>query len=151
MQEECVFLKLELHCQVQGDVFLECVHLYEDLASEEMIFKVMFHTGFIHSNILALNSDDIDIPWDAKYKLSKDFKVEVSYKSVFNMDVFWRRESVWCFRIWQKKMVILFHWDNAFKKCYLLTIDTIQVTPEWHITSNIGIYAIKCCLMILKF
>lgn len=70
-------MKLELRCQVQGDVFLECIHLGDDQVTEEMIFKVMFHTGFVQSNVLALNSDDIDVPWNTK--IPKEFKAEVTY------------------------------------------------------------------------
>ncbi|KAK9741897.1 hypothetical protein RND81_03G136200 [Saponaria officinalis] len=81
-KEECVVVKLQLLCQVQGDVFLECTHLYDDLVTEELIFKVMFHTGFIQSNILALSSGDIDVPWNPKYQLPKDFKAEVLFRDI---------------------------------------------------------------------
>ncbi|CAO2816099.1 unnamed protein product [Amaranthus hypochondriacus] len=79
-KEECVFVKLELRCQVQGDVFLECIHLGDDQVTEEMIFKVMFHTGFVQSNVLALNSDDIDVPWNTK--IPKEFKAEVLFRDM---------------------------------------------------------------------
>ncbi|KAL2902982.1 Formin-like protein 20, partial [Bienertia sinuspersici] len=79
-KEECVFVKLELRCEMQGDVFLECIHLQDDLVTEEIIFKVMFHTGFVQSNLLSLESTDIDVPWNTK--LPKEFKAEVFFRDM---------------------------------------------------------------------
>lgn len=70
-------MKVDIHCHVQGDVVLECIHLDEDMVREEMMFRLMFNTAFIRSNVLLLNREDIDILWDAKDQFPKDFKVEV--------------------------------------------------------------------------
>ncbi|KAI4340127.1 hypothetical protein MLD38_024995 [Melastoma candidum] len=35
LQEECMLLKVDIQCRVQGDVVLECIHLDEDLVREE--------------------------------------------------------------------------------------------------------------------
>lgn len=83
-----MLVKIDIHCRVQGDVVLECIHLNEDFIREEMMLRVMFHTAFVRSNILMLSRDDIDILWDAKDQFPKDFKAEVSYcyssaKSIF--------------------------------------------------------------------
>ncbi|PHT79625.1 Formin-like protein 20, partial [Capsicum annuum] len=76
-QEECALVKIDIHCRVQGDVVLECMHLEDDLVREVMIFRVMFHTAFIRSNVLMLTRDEIDVPWDAKDQFSREFKAEV--------------------------------------------------------------------------
>ena len=72
-----MLVKMDICCCVQGDVVVECIHLYEDQVHEEMMFRVMFHTAFVRSNILMLSSEEIDILWDAKEQFSKDFKSEV--------------------------------------------------------------------------
>lgn len=74
-----MLVKIDIHCRVQGDVVLECVHLDEDLVHEEMMFRLMFHTAFVRSSILILNRDEIDVLWDAKDQFPKDFRAEVSY------------------------------------------------------------------------
>ncbi|RDX99267.1 Formin-like protein 20, partial [Mucuna pruriens] len=79
LQAECLLVKIDIHCRVQGDVVLECVHLNEDFVHEEMMFKVMFHTAFVQSNILMLSRDEIDILWDAKDQFPKDFRSEVLF------------------------------------------------------------------------
>ncbi|KAF9601370.1 hypothetical protein IFM89_019102 [Coptis chinensis] len=73
LQEESTLLKIDIRCRVQGDVVLECIHLDEDLICEEMMFRVMFNTFFIRSNI----REEIYALWDAKDQLPKDFKAEV--------------------------------------------------------------------------
>ncbi|CBI15184.3 unnamed protein product, partial [Vitis vinifera] len=78
-QAECTVVKIGIHCRVQGDVVLECIHLDEDLVREEMMFRVMFHTAFVRSNILILNRDEIDVLWDVKDQFPKDFKAEVLF------------------------------------------------------------------------
>lgn len=77
MQADCELVKIDIHCHIQGDVLLECISLDEDLEREEMMFRVMFNTAFIRSNILMLNRDEIDILWDAKDRFPKDFRAEV--------------------------------------------------------------------------
>lgn len=57
---------------------LECIHIDKDLGREQMMFRVMFNTSFIRSNILMLGKDDIDTLWDAKDRFTKDFRAEVS-------------------------------------------------------------------------
>lgn len=77
MQADCELVKIDIHCHIRGDVVLECISLDEDLQREIMMFRVMFNTAFIRSNILMLNRDELDILWDAKDRFPKDFRVEV--------------------------------------------------------------------------
>lgn len=77
MQEECELVKIDIHCRVQGDVVLEVIHLEDDLVTEEMIFRIMFHTAFIRSNVLMLSRDEVDLLWDAKDQISLEFGAEV--------------------------------------------------------------------------
>lgn len=51
--------------------------LADDLEREEMMFRIMFNTAFIRSNILILNPDEVDTLWNAKEKFSGDFRAEV--------------------------------------------------------------------------
>ncbi|KAK4343277.1 hypothetical protein RND71_036371 [Anisodus tanguticus] len=41
-----------------------------------MMFRAMFNTSFIKSNILILNHDEVDTLWDAKDQFPKDFRAE---------------------------------------------------------------------------
>ena len=68
-------MKIDIQC----DVVLECIHLDADSDRETMMFRVMFNTAFIRSNILMLGSDDLDILWDAKERFPKDFRAEVTF------------------------------------------------------------------------
>lgn len=43
------------------------------------MFRVMFNTAFVQSNILALTRDEIDLVWSAKDHFPKDFKIEVGF------------------------------------------------------------------------
>ncbi|WVZ18654.1 hypothetical protein V8G54_005976 [Vigna mungo] len=79
LQAECMLVKIDIRCHVQGDVVLECIHLSDDFVREEVMFRVMFHTAFVRSNILLLSRDEIDIQWDAKDQFLKDFKFEVLF------------------------------------------------------------------------
>lgn len=72
-------MKIDIHCRIQGDVVLECIHLDDDLVREEMVFRIMFHTSFIRANKLVLNRDEVDVLWDAKDQFPKDFKAEVGF------------------------------------------------------------------------
>lgn len=56
---------------------LEGIILHDDMEREEMMFRVMFNTAFIRSDILILNRDEIDVLWDAKDLFPKDFRAEV--------------------------------------------------------------------------
>ncbi|XP_039069421.1 formin-like protein 20 isoform X2 [Hibiscus syriacus] len=79
LKEECALVKMDIHCRIQGDIVLECIHLDEDLVREEMIFRVMFHTAFVRASILMLYRDEIDVLWDAKDQFPKDFRAEVLF------------------------------------------------------------------------
>ncbi|XVF09016.1 hypothetical protein REPUB_Repub07fG0054100 [Reevesia pubescens] len=79
LKEECALVKIDIHCRIQGDVVLECIHLNEDLVHEEIIFRVMFHTAFVRGNILIFSRDEIDGLWDAKDQFPKDFTAEVLF------------------------------------------------------------------------
>lgn len=78
MQADCDVIKIDIQCLVQGDVVLECVHLDLDPEREVMMFRVMFNTAFIRSNILMLNSENLDILWDSKERYPKGFRAEVN-------------------------------------------------------------------------
>ncbi|KAM7477150.1 hypothetical protein LguiB_024393 [Lonicera macranthoides] len=79
---ECQIVKIDINCQIQGDVVLECISLSDDMEREEMMFRVMFNTAFIRSNILMLNRDEIDILWDAKDQFPKEFRAEVLFSEM---------------------------------------------------------------------
>lgn len=76
-QAECELVKIDINCHIQGDVVLECICLHDDLEREQMMFRTMFNTAFIRSNILILNRDELDTLWDAKDQFPKDFRAEV--------------------------------------------------------------------------
>ncbi|KAI9088411.1 hypothetical protein K1719_029860 [Acacia pycnantha] len=78
-QAECMLVKIDIQCRVQGDVVLECIHTDDDFSHEEMMFRVMFHTAFVRSSILVLNRDEVDILWDSKDQFPRDFKAEVLF------------------------------------------------------------------------
>lgn len=77
LQRDCELVKIDIHCHIHGDVVVECINVDKDLEREQMIFRVMFNTAFIRSNILMLNRDEIDILWDTKDKFPIEFRVEV--------------------------------------------------------------------------
>ncbi|XP_057960093.1 formin-like protein 18 [Malania oleifera] len=81
-QADCELIKIDIHCHIQGDVVLECISLDDDLEREEMMFRVMFNTAFIRSNILMLNRDEIDILWNVKDQFPKDFRAEVLFSEM---------------------------------------------------------------------
>uniref|UniRef100_A0ACD5US04 Uncharacterized protein n=1 Tax=Avena sativa TaxID=4498 RepID=A0ACD5US04_AVESA len=78
-QEDCDVIKIDIQCPVQGDVVLECVHLDLDPEKEVMMFRIMFNTAFIRSNVLMLNSDDVDILWGSKDRYPRSFRAEVLF------------------------------------------------------------------------
>ncbi|KAH7577438.1 hypothetical protein JRO89_XS01G0250700 [Xanthoceras sorbifolium] len=84
-QVDCDVIKIDIQCLVQGDVVLECVHLDLDPEREVMMFRVMFNTAFIRSNILMLNSENLDILWDSKERYPKGFRAEVLFGEVENI------------------------------------------------------------------
>lgn len=71
-------IKIDIQCLVQGDVVLECVDLDMYSDREVMMFRIMFNTAFIRSNILMLNSGDLDILWDSKKRYPRGFRAEVN-------------------------------------------------------------------------
>ncbi|KAM0060472.1 putative protein kinase RLK-Pelle-CrRLK1L-1 family [Helianthus debilis subsp. tardiflorus] len=75
--EQCELVKIDVHHSVQGDVVLECIHLDHD--REETIFRVMFNTTYVRSHILMLNRDDVDVMWDARNRMPKNFRAEVLF------------------------------------------------------------------------
>ncbi|XAR50015.1 hypothetical protein NMG60_11004219 [Bertholletia excelsa] len=77
--EECELVKIDIHCRVQGDIVVECIHVHDDLEREEMMFRVMFHTAFIRSKVLMLNRDEVDVLWEAKDQFPKEFRAEVLF------------------------------------------------------------------------
>ncbi|XP_019447579.1 PREDICTED: formin-like protein 18 isoform X1 [Lupinus angustifolius] len=81
-QADCELVKIDIHCHVQGDVVLECISLDSDLERENMMFRVMFNTAFIRSNILMLNRDEIDILWNTKDNFPKNFRVEALFSDM---------------------------------------------------------------------
>ncbi|XP_021837284.2 formin-like protein 18 isoform X2 [Spinacia oleracea] len=76
-QAESELVKIDINCNIQGDVVLECTSLHRDMEHEDMMFRIMFNTAFIRSNILMLNRDEIDTPWDTRDQFPKDFRAEV--------------------------------------------------------------------------
>ncbi|KAK3029751.1 hypothetical protein RJ639_038028 [Escallonia herrerae] len=81
-QKDSDVIKIDIQCLVQGDVVLECIHLDLDPEREVMMFRVMFNTAFIRSNILMLNCDNLDILWDSKARFPKGFRAEVLFGDV---------------------------------------------------------------------
>ncbi|KAH9603068.1 hypothetical protein KSS87_012010 [Heliosperma pusillum] len=81
-QNESELVKIDIHCHVQGDIVLECISLDDDFVREKMMFRVMFSTAFIRSNILILNRDEIDTLWDSKDLFPKDFRTEVLFSEM---------------------------------------------------------------------
>ncbi|KAB2627926.1 formin-like protein 6 [Pyrus ussuriensis x Pyrus communis] len=81
-QADCELVKIDIHCHIQGDVVLECISLDGDLEHEEMMFRIMFNTAFIRSNILMLNREDIDILWNVKDQFPKNFRAEVLFSEM---------------------------------------------------------------------
>lgn len=79
LQGECELIKIDINCHIQGDVVIEGINLNDDMEHEMMMFRVMFNTAFVRSNILMLNRDEIDVLWDAKDHFPKDFRAEVDF------------------------------------------------------------------------
>ncbi|PPR98173.1 hypothetical protein GOBAR_AA22495 [Gossypium barbadense] len=92
-QKECALVKIDINCHVQGDIVVECINLSEK-EREKMIFRVVFNSAFIRSNILMLNRDEIDVLWDAKDQFPKEFRAEIIFSemdaaaSITSMDNF---------------------------------------------------------------
>ncbi|XP_047044636.1 formin-like protein 6 [Lolium rigidum] len=83
---DCELIKIDVHCHIQGDVVLECISTDAAQEREEMMFRVMFNTAFIRSNILMLNRDEIDLMWDAKDRFAKEFRAEILFSEMDTPD-----------------------------------------------------------------
>ncbi|GKV10558.1 hypothetical protein SLEP1_g21902 [Rubroshorea leprosula] len=81
-QADCDVVKIDIQCLVQGDVVLECVHLDLDPEREVMIFRVIFNTAFIRSNILMLQSENLNVLWDSKEWYPIGFRAEIQLKNL---------------------------------------------------------------------
>uniref|UniRef100_A0A0E0ITU7 C2 tensin-type domain-containing protein n=1 Tax=Oryza nivara TaxID=4536 RepID=A0A0E0ITU7_ORYNI len=78
-------VKVNIECQVRGDVVIECGHVGEntDEEEEEAMFRIMFNTCFLESNMMVLTLDDIDLPWNCRReRFQEDFKIEVFFLEV---------------------------------------------------------------------
>jgi C2 domain of PTEN tumour-suppressor protein len=57
---------------------VECMHLTkDDLTGGEIMFRFMFNTAFVQSNMVTFTRDELDIAWNGKDKFQEDFKIEV--------------------------------------------------------------------------
>lgn len=81
-QAESELVKIDINCAIQGDVVLECISMHDDMEREEMMFRVVFNTAFIRSNILIVNREEIDILWDVKDHFPKEFRAEVLFSDM---------------------------------------------------------------------
>ncbi|KAL9253335.1 Formin-like protein [Drosera capensis] len=81
-QAESEIAKIDIDCDVQGDIVLELSNLNDDMEREEMMFRVMFNTSFIRSNILMVNRDEIYILWNAKDNFPSDFRAELLFSDI---------------------------------------------------------------------
>ncbi|CAL9244044.1 unnamed protein product [Arabidopsis halleri] len=80
-QAECELVKIDINCHVQGDIVIECLSLNDDMEREVMMFRVVFNTAFIRSNILMLNRDEVDTLWHIK-EFPKGFRVELLFSDM---------------------------------------------------------------------
>ncbi|CAH2069559.1 unnamed protein product [Thlaspi arvense] len=79
---ECELVKVDINCHVQGDIVIECLSLNDDMEREVMMFRVVFNTAFIRSNILMLNRDEVDTLWHVKEQFPKGFRVELLFSDM---------------------------------------------------------------------
>ncbi|KAI6681239.1 hypothetical protein NL676_035120 [Syzygium grande] len=75
-------VKLDIHCNVQGDVVLECISLNTDLEHGASMFRAMFNTAFISDNVLKLELDSMDVLWDCQDQYPKEFMAEIVFSQV---------------------------------------------------------------------
>ncbi|KAM0860392.1 hypothetical protein ACQ4PT_046580 [Festuca glaucescens] len=86
-QADCAVIKADIGCQIQGDVVIECIHVGDE-NHEDIMFRVMFNTCFLRSNMMVFTLDDIDLPWNgSKEKFQQDFKFEVFFSEVELSDI----------------------------------------------------------------
>ncbi|CAH8358724.1 unnamed protein product [Eruca vesicaria subsp. sativa] len=81
-QAECELVKIDINCHVQGDIVIECLSLNDDLVKEVMMFRLVFNTAFIRSNILMLNREEVDTLWHIKEQFPKGFRVELLFSDM---------------------------------------------------------------------
>nr|XP_043629693.1 formin-like protein 13 [Erigeron canadensis] len=84
-QAECEVVIIDVNCHIQGDIVLECINYLiddDEVEHENIMYRAMFNTSFIRSNILIVNRDEIDILWDANYEFPKDFKAEFLFSEM---------------------------------------------------------------------
>uniref|UniRef100_A0A0D9VVI1 C2 tensin-type domain-containing protein n=1 Tax=Leersia perrieri TaxID=77586 RepID=A0A0D9VVI1_9ORYZ len=80
-QAKNAVIKANIECLVRGDVVVECAHVGENTNDDEAaMFRVMFNTCFVESNMMVLTLDDIDLPWNCtRERFQEDFKIEVFF------------------------------------------------------------------------
>ncbi|CAH1432750.1 unnamed protein product [Lactuca virosa] len=76
-------VKIDINCNIQGDILLECINLNDDLVKETIMYRAMFNTAFIKSNTLILSREEVDISWDKKHQFPREFKAEVLFFTLF--------------------------------------------------------------------
>ncbi|CAA0384263.1 unnamed protein product [Arabidopsis thaliana] len=81
-QADCELVKIDINCHILGDVVLECITLGSNLEREEMMFRVLFNTAFLRSNILTLNRGEIDVLLNTTDRFPKDFNAEVIFSEM---------------------------------------------------------------------
>ncbi|CAI9298300.1 unnamed protein product [Lactuca saligna] len=81
-QAENELVKIDINCNIQGDIVLECINLTDDLVNETIMYRTMFNTAFLKSNTLMLNREEVDISWDKKDQFPKDFKAELLFSEM---------------------------------------------------------------------
>ncbi|KAF3328665.1 formin-like protein 5 [Carex littledalei] len=59
-QGESTEIRLDVRCQVPGDVVLECIHISDNSEEEEVMFKAMINTAFVHYSFLLLGILEIN-------------------------------------------------------------------------------------------
>ncbi|CAH1432747.1 unnamed protein product [Lactuca virosa] len=81
-QAENEQLKIDINCNIEGDIVVECINLNDDLVKETIMYRAMLNTAFLKSNTLMLNRDEVDISWDKKDQFPSDFKAELLFSEM---------------------------------------------------------------------
>ncbi|XP_042753021.1 formin-like protein 13 [Lactuca sativa] len=81
-QAENELVKIDINCNIQGDVVLECINLTDDLLKETVMYRTIFNTAFIKSNTLIMSREEVDISWDKKHQFPRDFKAELLFSEM---------------------------------------------------------------------
>ncbi|RWW75444.1 hypothetical protein BHE74_00016541 [Ensete ventricosum] len=80
---ECLILRIvpnfdgEGGCRPMVRIYGQDPLAPNNLEHEEIMFRVMFNTAFVHSSVLMLSREEIDVVWNAKNQFSRDFKADV--------------------------------------------------------------------------